>query len=165
MNHLIFTAVLTACLRIVGYQQGPAAFGPSPEGLDQIYYKDPDQLNSLYASFWPPLMSSYSTISFAAYTSTYYVLKYFARSFGRYNTHTKVFQWLMTIYPIVTALTGFQFTNLLLFLLQKTKQQIQDENINMGGPNGLAQQLSVSQCKSLGHIPSSETHLITFFGG
>ncbi|KAJ9058421.1 hypothetical protein DSO57_1012449 [Entomophthora muscae] len=33
MNHLIFTAVFTACLGIGGYQQGPEFFGPSSEGL------------------------------------------------------------------------------------------------------------------------------------
>ncbi|KAJ9072986.1 hypothetical protein DSO57_1021464 [Entomophthora muscae] len=53
-----------------------------------------------------------------AYTSTYYILTYFAGKFGRYNTHAKVFQWMMLIYSIVTALTGFQFANLLLYILQ-----------------------------------------------
>ncbi|KAJ9065772.1 hypothetical protein DSO57_1016169 [Entomophthora muscae] len=48
----------------------------------------------------------------------YYVLTYFAGSFRRYNIYAKVFQWFMTIYPIVTALTGFQFSNLLPYLLQ-----------------------------------------------
>ncbi|KAJ9076573.1 hypothetical protein DSO57_1024688 [Entomophthora muscae] len=52
------------------------------------------------------------------YTSMYYVLTYFAGSFGRYNIHVKVFRWLMTVDPIVTALTGFQFSNLLPYLLQ-----------------------------------------------
>ncbi|KAJ9063020.1 hypothetical protein DSO57_1004314 [Entomophthora muscae] len=48
----------------------------------------------------------------------YYVLTYFAGSFGKYNIHVKVFWWLMTSYPIVTALPGFQFSNLLPYLLQ-----------------------------------------------
>ncbi|KAJ9068860.1 hypothetical protein DSO57_1024401 [Entomophthora muscae] len=48
----------------------------------------------------------------------YYVLTYFLGRFGRYNIHTKVLSWLMTIYLIVTALTGFQFANLLPYLLQ-----------------------------------------------
>ncbi|KAJ9073674.1 hypothetical protein DSO57_1013704 [Entomophthora muscae] len=48
----------------------------------------------------------------------YYILTYFAGSFGRYNVHTKVFYCLITIYPIITALTGFQFSNLLPYLLQ-----------------------------------------------
>ncbi|KAJ9053850.1 hypothetical protein DSO57_1020293 [Entomophthora muscae] len=52
------------------------------------------------------------------YTSMYYVLTYFAGSFGRYNVHAKIFRWLMTMYPIITALTGFQFTNLLPYILQ-----------------------------------------------
>ncbi|KAJ9080831.1 hypothetical protein DSO57_1020814 [Entomophthora muscae] len=46
------------------------------------------------------------------------VLTYFAGSFRRYNLYAKVFRWLMTIYPIITALTGFQFPNLLPYLLQ-----------------------------------------------
>ncbi|KAJ9057209.1 hypothetical protein DSO57_1024865 [Entomophthora muscae] len=52
------------------------------------------------------------------YTSMYYMLTYFTGSFGRYNVHEKVFCWLMTVYPIVTTLTGFQFTNLLPYILQ-----------------------------------------------
>ncbi|KAJ9076749.1 hypothetical protein DSO57_1023280 [Entomophthora muscae] len=65
-----------------------------------------------------PLVSPHSTLSITVYTSMYYVLTYFAESFGRYNLHAKVFCWLMTIYPIITTLTGFQFTNLLPYLLQ-----------------------------------------------
>ncbi|KAJ9081399.1 hypothetical protein DSO57_1015107 [Entomophthora muscae] len=51
-------------------------------------------------------------------TSMYYILTYFAGSFGRYNVHAKIFHWLMTVYPIVTTLTGFQFANLLPYILQ-----------------------------------------------
>ncbi|KAJ9052680.1 hypothetical protein DSO57_1031913 [Entomophthora muscae] len=118
MNHLIFTAVLTACLGIGGYQSGPEFFGPSPEGLGQNSYYDPGQLNSSQTGPWSPLVSPHSTLSLAMYTSMYYVLTYFARSFGRYNVHAKIFCWLMTVYPIVTALTGFQFANLLPYFLQ-----------------------------------------------
>ncbi|KAJ9068291.1 hypothetical protein DSO57_1030222 [Entomophthora muscae] len=118
MNHLIFTAVLTACLGIGGYHQGPAAFRPSPEELGQKYYEDPGQLNSSYTGSWPSLVSPHPTLSVAAYDSAYYILTYFLGSFGRYNTHVKVFQLMMTIYPIITALTDFQFINLLLYLLQ-----------------------------------------------
>ncbi|KAJ9059093.1 hypothetical protein DSO57_1005893 [Entomophthora muscae] len=100
MNHLIFTAVLIACLGIGGYQQGPDFFGPSPEGLGHDPHYGPGQLNS-YSGSWPPLVSPHSTLSIVAYTSMYYV-----------------FCWLMTIYPIITALTGFQFANLLPYLLQ-----------------------------------------------
>ncbi|KAJ9071676.1 hypothetical protein DSO57_1034546 [Entomophthora muscae] len=50
--------------------------------------------------------------------SAYYILTYFAGSFGRFNIHAKVFHWLMTVYPIITALTGFQFSNLLPYILQ-----------------------------------------------
>ncbi|KAJ9053718.1 hypothetical protein DSO57_1021509 [Entomophthora muscae] len=118
MNHLIFTAVLTACLGIGGYQQRSEFFGPSSEGLGHDPHYNPGQLNSSHAGPWPPLVSPHSTLSIAMYTSMYYILTYFARSFGRYKVHTKVFCWLMTIYPIITALTGFQFFNLLPYMLQ-----------------------------------------------
>ncbi|KAJ9059899.1 hypothetical protein DSO57_1036726 [Entomophthora muscae] len=118
MNHLIFTAVLTDCLGIGGYQQGPEFFGPSPEGLGNDPHYNPGQLNSSHTEPWPPLVSLLSTLSIAVYTSMYYVLTYFAGSFGRYNIHTKVFRWLMTIYTIIIALNGFQFANLLPYLLQ-----------------------------------------------
>ncbi|KAJ9090486.1 hypothetical protein DSO57_1001944 [Entomophthora muscae] len=118
MNHLIFTAVLTACLGIEGYQQGSEFFRPSPKGLGQDYHYDLGQLNSSHTGSWTPLVSSHSTLSIAVYTSMYYVLTYFAGIFGRYNIHAKVFQWLMTVYPIVAALTGFQFANLLPYLTQ-----------------------------------------------
>ncbi|KAJ9081125.1 hypothetical protein DSO57_1017987 [Entomophthora muscae] len=118
MNHLIFTAVLTACLGIGGYQQGPEFFGPSPEGLGHYPHYDPGQLNSSYSGSWPPLVSLHFTLSIVVYTSMYYVLTYFAGSFRRYNFHAKVFCWLMTIYLIITALTGFQFAKLLPYLLQ-----------------------------------------------
>ncbi|KAJ9049103.1 hypothetical protein DSO57_1028063 [Entomophthora muscae] len=118
MNHLIFTAVLTDCLRIGGYQQGSKFFGPSPEGLGHDPHYDPGQLNSSHSVSWPPLVSPHSTLSIVVYTSMYYVCTYFVRSFGRYKIHAKVFCWLMTIYPIITALTGFQFTTPLPYLLQ-----------------------------------------------
>ncbi|KAJ9058065.1 hypothetical protein DSO57_1016237 [Entomophthora muscae] len=118
MNHLIFTAVLTACLRIGGYQQGPEFFGPSPKGLGHENHYDLGQLNSSYTGSWTSLVSSHSTLSIVVYISMYYVLTYFMGSFRRYNFHTKVFWWLMTVYPIFTALTGFQFANLLPYLTQ-----------------------------------------------
>ncbi|KAJ9052329.1 hypothetical protein DSO57_1035249 [Entomophthora muscae] len=118
MNHLIFTAVLTAFLEIGGYQQGPEFFGPSPEGLVHDYHYNSGQLNSSSTGSWPPLVSLHSTLSIVVYTSMYYVLTYFVGCFGRYNIHAKVFWWLMTIYSIVTTLTCFQFSNLLSYLLQ-----------------------------------------------
>ncbi|KAJ9068495.1 hypothetical protein DSO57_1028089 [Entomophthora muscae] len=118
MNHPIFTAVLTACLRIGGYQSGPEFLGPSSERLGQNSYYDPGQLNSSQTGPWPPLMYPHSKLSIAMYMSMYYVLTYFARSFWRYNVHVKIFRWLMTVYPIATALTGFQFANLLPYFLQ-----------------------------------------------
>ncbi|KAJ9073005.1 hypothetical protein DSO57_1021225 [Entomophthora muscae] len=118
MNHLVFTAVLTACLGIGGYQQGSAFFGPSPKELGKDYHYDPGQLNSSHTGPWNPLVSPHFTLSIVVYTFMYYVLTYFAGSFGRYNIHTKVFWWLMTVYPIVTTLTGFQFANLLPYLTQ-----------------------------------------------
>ncbi|KAJ9066009.1 hypothetical protein DSO57_1013885 [Entomophthora muscae] len=118
MNHLIFTAVLTACLGIGGYQQGSEFFGPSPDGLGHDPHYNPGQLNSSQTESWPPLVSSHSTLSIVMYTSMYYILTYFAGSFGRYNVHAKVFRWLITVYSIVTTLTGFQFINLLPYILQ-----------------------------------------------
>ncbi|KAJ9088948.1 hypothetical protein DSO57_1017889 [Entomophthora muscae] len=118
MNHLIFTAVLTTCLGIGGYQQGSEFFGPSPDVLGHDPHYNPGQLNSSQTGPWPPLVSPHSTLSIVIYTFMYYFLTYFAGSFGRYNIHAKIFRWLMTVYPIVTALTGFQFTNLLSYILQ-----------------------------------------------
>ncbi|KAJ9066152.1 hypothetical protein DSO57_1012343 [Entomophthora muscae] len=118
MNHLIFTAVLAACLGIGGYQQDSEFFGPFPDGLGHDHHYNPGQLNSSQTKSWPPLVSPHSTLSIAMYMSMYYILTYFAGSFGRYNIHAKVFCWLMTVYPIVTALMGFQFTNLLPYILQ-----------------------------------------------
>ncbi|KAJ9083427.1 hypothetical protein DSO57_1034821 [Entomophthora muscae] len=70
------------------------------------------QLNSSKKYSWPTLVLPHSTQSIAIYTCIYYVLTYFAGNFGCYNVHTKVFQLMMTVYPIVTALTGFQVANL-----------------------------------------------------
>ncbi|KAJ9074636.1 hypothetical protein DSO57_1004437 [Entomophthora muscae] len=105
MNHLIFTAVFTACLGIEGYQQVSEFFGPSPDGLGHDPHYNPGQLNSSQTGPWTPLVSPHSTLSIAM-------------SFGRYNVHAKVFCWLMTVYRIITALTGFHFTNLLPYILQ-----------------------------------------------
>ncbi|KAJ9063983.1 hypothetical protein DSO57_1035156 [Entomophthora muscae] len=57
-----------------------------------------------------------STQHVAIYTFVFYVLTYFAGNFRRFNVHTKVFRWMMTVYPIVTALTRFQVTNLVPYL-------------------------------------------------
>ncbi|KAJ9063976.1 hypothetical protein DSO57_1035231 [Entomophthora muscae] len=118
MNHLIFTDVLTACLEIGGYQQGSEFFETLPKGLGQDYYHDLGQLKLSHTGSWTPLVSSHSTLSIVVYTYMYYVLTFFAGSFRRYNVHAKVFWWLMTVYPIVTVLTGFQFASLLPYLAQ-----------------------------------------------
>ncbi|KAJ9052866.1 hypothetical protein DSO57_1029855 [Entomophthora muscae] len=118
MNHLIFTAVLTACLGIGGYQQGSEFFGPSTEGLGHVPYYNPGQLNSSNTGTWLPLVFPHSTLSIAMYMSAYCILTYFSGSFGCFSIHAKVFRWLMTLYPIITALTGFQFINLLPYMLQ-----------------------------------------------
>ncbi|KAJ9089782.1 hypothetical protein DSO57_1009281 [Entomophthora muscae] len=135
MHHLIFSAVLTACLGIGGYQQSSEFFGPSTEGLGYDPYYDPGQLNSSNTGPWPPLVSPHLTLSIAMYTSAYYILTYFAGSFRQFNIHAKVFCWLMTVYPIITALTGFQFSNLLPYILQVVPtisgyytRKIQDSN-------------------------------------
>ncbi|KAJ9060948.1 hypothetical protein DSO57_1025580 [Entomophthora muscae] len=86
--------------------------GPFNNPSGKYYYKEPAQLNSSEQYSWPTLALPQSTQSVAIYTCIYYILMYFASNFGRYNVNTKVFQLMMTVYPIVTALTGFQFANL-----------------------------------------------------
>ncbi|KAJ9059134.1 hypothetical protein DSO57_1005637 [Entomophthora muscae] len=111
MNHLILSAVLTACLGIGGHQYNHqhGTFNKPPS---KYIYEEPAQLNSSEQYSWPTLVSPHSTQSVAIYTCVYYVLMYFAGNFRRYNVHAKVFRWMMTVYPTVTALTGFQVTNL-----------------------------------------------------
>ncbi|KAJ9064552.1 hypothetical protein DSO57_1029481 [Entomophthora muscae] len=50
---------------------------------------------------WPTLVLPRFTQHIAIYSFVFYVLTYFA-----------VFRWMMTVYPILTALTGFQVSNL-----------------------------------------------------
>ncbi|KAJ9055299.1 hypothetical protein DSO57_1005126 [Entomophthora muscae] len=69
------------------------------------------QLNSSEQYSWPTLMLPCSTQHIAIYTCVYYVLI----NFGRFNVHAKVFRWMMKVYPVVTALTGFQVANLVLY--------------------------------------------------
>ncbi|KAJ9052364.1 hypothetical protein DSO57_1034951 [Entomophthora muscae] len=105
MNHLIFTAVITDCLGIGGYQQGSEFFGPSQKGLGHDHHYDPGQLKLFPHWFLAsPCISTLHPVH--------------CGSFGRYNIHFKVFCWMITVYPIVTSLTGFQFSNLLPYLLQ-----------------------------------------------
>ncbi|KAJ9065302.1 hypothetical protein DSO57_1021072 [Entomophthora muscae] len=111
MNNLIFSAVLTACLGIGGHQYNHQ-HGPFNQSPGKYIYEEPAQLNSSEQYSWPTLVLPHSTQSVAIYTCIYYVLTYFAGNFGRYNVHSKVFRWMMTVYPIVTALTGFQVANL-----------------------------------------------------
>ncbi|KAJ9088782.1 hypothetical protein DSO57_1019792 [Entomophthora muscae] len=111
MNHLIFSAVLTACLGIGGHQYNQQ-HGPFNNPSGKYYYKEPAQLNSSKRYSWPTLVLPHSTRSVTIYTCIYYVLMYFTGNFGRYNVHVKVFQLMMMVYPIVTALKGFQVVNL-----------------------------------------------------
>ncbi|KAJ9055491.1 hypothetical protein DSO57_1003568 [Entomophthora muscae] len=111
MNHLIFSAVLTACLGIGGHQY-THQHGPYNKPPNKYFYKEPAQLNSSETYPWPTLVLPCSTQHVAIYTFVFYVLTYFAGNFRRFNVHTKVFIWMMTVYPIVMALTGFQVTNL-----------------------------------------------------
>ncbi|KAJ9087952.1 hypothetical protein DSO57_1027972 [Entomophthora muscae] len=111
MNHLIFSAVLIACLGIGGHQYNHQ-HGPFNKPPGKYIYKEPAQLNSSKQYSWPTLVLPHSTQSVAIYTCVYYVLTYFAGNFGQYNLHAKVFRWMMTVYPIVTALTGFQVAKL-----------------------------------------------------
>ncbi|KAJ9058469.1 hypothetical protein DSO57_1012065 [Entomophthora muscae] len=115
MNHLIFSAVLTACLGIGGHQH-THQHGPCNEPPTKYFYKEPVQLNSSKTYSWPTLVLPRSTQHVEIYTFVFYVLTYFASNFGRFNVHTKVFRWMMTVYPIVTALTEFQVANLVSYL-------------------------------------------------
>ncbi|KAJ9065618.1 hypothetical protein DSO57_1017549 [Entomophthora muscae] len=111
MNHLIFSAVLTACLRIGGHQH-THQHGPYNEPPHEYFYKEPAQLNSSEMYSWPTLVSPCPTQHVAIYTFVFYVLTYFASNFRRFNLHAKVFRGMMMVYPFVTALTGFQVANL-----------------------------------------------------
>ncbi|KAJ9070054.1 hypothetical protein DSO57_1012303 [Entomophthora muscae] len=115
MNHLILSAVLKACLGIVGHQHSHQ-HGPYNKPPNEYFYKEPAQLNSSETYSWPTLVSPCSTQSVAIYTCIYYVLTYFAGNFVQFNVYAKVFRWMMTVYPILTALTGFQVSNLVPYL-------------------------------------------------
>ncbi|KAJ9067974.1 hypothetical protein DSO57_1033503 [Entomophthora muscae] len=77
MNHLIFSAVLTACLGIVGHQYNHQ-HGPYNKPPNEYIYKEPVQLNSSKQYSWPTLVLPHSTQSVAIYTCVYYILTYFA---------------------------------------------------------------------------------------
>ncbi|KAJ9056610.1 hypothetical protein DSO57_1031215 [Entomophthora muscae] len=115
MNHLIFSAVLTACLGIGGHQYSHQ-HGPHNKPPNEYFYEEPSQLNSSKTYSWPTLVLPRSTQHIAIYSFVFYVLTYFASNFCRFNEHAKVFRWMMTVYPILTALTGFQVTNLVPYL-------------------------------------------------
>ncbi|KAJ9076843.1 hypothetical protein DSO57_1022442 [Entomophthora muscae] len=115
MNHLILSAVLTACLGIGGHQHSHQ-HGPYNKLPDKYFYEEPAQLNSSETYSWPTLVLPRSTQHVAIYSFVFYVLMYFASDFGQFNVHAKVFRWMMTVYPILTALTGFQVSNLVPYL-------------------------------------------------
>ncbi|KAJ9084937.1 hypothetical protein DSO57_1018970 [Entomophthora muscae] len=115
MNHLIFSAVLTACLGVGGHQYFHQ-HGPHNKLPNEYFYEEPVQLNSSETYSWPTLVLPHSTLHVAIYSFVFYVLTYFASNSGHFNVHAKVFRWMMTIYPILTALTGFQVTNLVPYL-------------------------------------------------
>ncbi|KAJ9086641.1 hypothetical protein DSO57_1001922 [Entomophthora muscae] len=121
MNHLIFSAVLTSCLGIGGHQYNHQ-HGPFNKPPGKYYYKEPAPLNSSEQYSWPTLVLPHSTQSVAIYTCVYYVLTYFTSNFGRYNVHTKVFRWMMMVYSILIALTGFQVANLMLGLYKQRQK-------------------------------------------
>ncbi|KAJ9054041.1 hypothetical protein DSO57_1018760 [Entomophthora muscae] len=116
MNHLIFSAVITAFLGIGGHQISFKPHRPFQEPTQEYYYKEPAQLNSLQLYSWPALVLPHSTMPMAVYIFRYYVLTYFACNFGQFNVHAKVFHWVLTVYLIVTLLTGFQVSNLAPYL-------------------------------------------------
>ncbi|KAJ9051101.1 hypothetical protein DSO57_1007787 [Entomophthora muscae] len=115
MNHLIFSVVLTACLGIGGHQHSHQ-HRPYNKPPNKYFYKEPAQLNSSETYSWLTLVLPCSTQHIAIYTFVLYVLTYFASNFGQFNVHAKVFRWMMTVYPILTALTGLQVSNLVPYL-------------------------------------------------
>ncbi|KAJ9087505.1 hypothetical protein DSO57_1032715 [Entomophthora muscae] len=115
MNHLIFSAVLIACLRIGGHQHSHQ-HGPYNKPPNKYFYKESAQLNSSETYSWPMLVLSCSTQNLSIYSFVFYVLTYFAGNFGQFNVHAKVFRWMMMVYPILTALTEFQVSNLVPYL-------------------------------------------------
>ncbi|KAJ9068373.1 hypothetical protein DSO57_1029330 [Entomophthora muscae] len=110
MNHLIFSAVLTACLEIEGHQYNHQ-HGPFNKPPGKYFYKEPAQLNSSKKYSWPTLVLPHSTQSVAIHTCIYYVITYFAGNFGAITCTPRSFNEC-AVYPIVTALTGFQVANL-----------------------------------------------------
>ncbi|KAJ9084114.1 hypothetical protein DSO57_1027661 [Entomophthora muscae] len=88
MNHLIFSAVLTACLGIGGHQYNQP-HGPFNNSSGKYFYKELGQLNSSNQYYWSMLILPHSAHSVAIYTCMYYLLTYFAGNFEQYNIHTK----------------------------------------------------------------------------
>ncbi|KAJ9087105.1 hypothetical protein DSO57_1036609 [Entomophthora muscae] len=56
MNHLIFSAVLTACLEIGGHQHSHQ-HEPYNKPPDEYFYEEPAQLNSSETYYWPTPVS------------------------------------------------------------------------------------------------------------
>lgn len=79
---------------------------------EDYYYKEPAKLNSSKMYSWLALIFPHSTMSIVVYTLSYHVFTYFAGNFDQFNVHVKVFCWILTVYPIVTLLTGLQVANL-----------------------------------------------------
>ncbi|KAJ9069894.1 hypothetical protein DSO57_1014024 [Entomophthora muscae] len=75
MNHLIFSAVLMACLGISGHQYNQQ-HGPFNNSSGKYYYKEPAQVNSSKWYSWLTLVLPHSTQSVAIYTCIYYVITY-----------------------------------------------------------------------------------------
>ncbi|KAJ9060556.1 hypothetical protein DSO57_1029455 [Entomophthora muscae] len=115
MNHLIFSAVLTVCLGIGGHQHSHQ-HGPYNKPPDKYFYEESAQLNSSETYSWLTLVSPRSTQHVAIHSFVFYVLTYFASNFRQFSVHAKVFRWIMMVYPILTALTGFQVSNLVPYL-------------------------------------------------
>ncbi|KAJ9074972.1 hypothetical protein DSO57_1000915 [Entomophthora muscae] len=74
MNHLIFSAVLTACLGIGGHQHTFKPHRPFQDPTKEYYYKEPSQLNFSQLYSWPALVLPHSLTSIAVYILTYYMI-------------------------------------------------------------------------------------------
>ncbi|KAJ9070840.1 hypothetical protein DSO57_1003304 [Entomophthora muscae] len=162
MNHLIFLAALTACLRIGSHQQQYQPHEPFNNPSNKYFYKEPEQLDSSDQYSWPALVLPQSTQSIAFYTMVYYVLKYFAGIFGQFNVHTKEFQWVKTVYPIITALTGLQVANLGLYLARILPQLLVP--LGLSAPVLLPAEPSGPQTKLFcpPGVPFSPVHFIKY---
>ena len=112
MNAFVSTVALAVLFGCGGKLQ-------EPDPDDPYYYQGMGSLGTSSASptasttHWLYGMSPNSTMYIATYTATFYILSFFAGSFGRYNTLAKVARWLMVVTPIGLQISGFSFHQLI----------------------------------------------------